>query len=180
MENIIILEEETIRRALTRITHEILEKHKGTENLVLVGIKTRGIYLAQRIAEKIKQFEDVDVPVGVLDITLYRDDRHDSELNQEPIVNGTDISVDISHKHVVLVDDVLFTARTIRSAMDAVMDLGRAKKITVAVLIDRGHRELPIKADYIGKNIPTSLDEQVLVRLQEVDDKDEVILKKRG
>ncbi|MBF0780994.1 MULTISPECIES: bifunctional pyr operon transcriptional regulator/uracil phosphoribosyltransferase PyrR [unclassified Granulicatella] len=179
MASITILEEDAIRRSLVRITHEILEKHKGTENLVLIGIKTRGIYLAERIAEKIKQFEQVDVPVGVLDITLYRDDRHDSQLNQDPVLNGTNIPVDISDKHVVLVDDVLFTARTIRSAMDAIMDRGRAKKITVAVLVDRGHRELPIRADYIGKNIPTAIDEQILVRLEEIDGKDEVVLKKR-
>lgn len=176
MESIEVLEGVALGRSLTRITHEILERHKGTQDLVLIGIKTRGVFLAERIAEKIAQFEQVDVPVGTLDITLYRDDRHDSELNQDPTINGTSIPFDVSGKSVVLVDDVLFTGRTIRSAMDAVMDLGRAKRVTVAVLVDRGHRELPIKADYIGKNIPTSLTEQVSVQLVEVDGRDGVYI----
>lgn len=176
MESIEVLEATALGRSLTRITHEILEKHKGTQDLVLIGIKTRGIFLAERIAEKIVQFEGVHVPVGTLDITLYRDDRHDSGLNQDPTLNGTSVPFDISGKSVVLVDDVLFTGRTIRSAMDAVMDLGRAKRVTVAVLVDRGHRELPIKADYIGKNIPTSLSEQVSVQLSEVDGREGVYI----
>lgn len=178
MTAVVILEADAVRRALIRITHEILEKHKGTENLVIVGIKTRGEFLAQRIVENIKRFEHVDVPFGTLDITLYRDDRHDSALNQDPVLTGTNIPVGLEGKHVILVDDVLFTARTVRAAMDAIMDLGRAKRVTVAVLVDRGHRELPIRADYIGKNIPTALDEQVAVHLVEVDGEDKVLLLK--
>jgi len=177
-EEIEIMDAQTIKRALTRITHEILEKNDGTKNLVLVGIRTRGIYLAKRIAAKIKDFEGIDVPVGELDITLYRDDVHrvSDTLNNNPILHETNIPFSVEGKHVVLVDDVLFTARTIRAGMDAVMDLGRAKRITVAVLIDRGHRELPIKADYVGKNIPTSQQEQISVSLEELDDSESVTL----
>ncbi|CAM3174649.1 pyrimidine operon attenuation protein / uracil phosphoribosyltransferase [Lactobacillus bombicola] len=167
----------TMKRALTRITYEIIEHNKGTENLVLVGIKTRGVYLAQRIHERIQKLEGVDVPLGQLDITLYRDDRHDASLPQEPVVNSTAIDVDITNKNVVLVDDVIFTGRTIRSAMDAIMDLGRPSSIAVAVLVDRGHRELPIRADFVGKNIPTSSHEQVAVNVEEIDHKDSVELK---
>ncbi|RHW51005.1 MULTISPECIES: bifunctional pyr operon transcriptional regulator/uracil phosphoribosyltransferase PyrR [Lactobacillus] len=167
----------TMKRALTRITYEIIEHNKGTENLVLVGIKTRGVYLAQRIHERIQKLEGVDVPLGQLDITLYRDDRHDASLPQEPVVNSTAIDVDVTNKNVVLVDDVIFTGRTIRSAMDAIMDLGRPSSIAVAVLVDRGHRELPIRADFVGKNIPTSSHEQVAVNVEEIDHKDSVELK---
>ena len=174
-EEIEIMDAQTMKRALTRITHEILEKNDGTKNLILVGIKTRGIYLAQRIAERIKDFEGIEVPVGELDITLYRDDVH-RETNENPVLHETNIPFSVAGNHVVLVDDVLFTARTIRAGMDAVMDLGRAKRITVAVLIDRGHRELPIKADYVGKNIPTSQAEQISVRLDEVDGIEKVTL----
>ncbi|MBS4750367.1 bifunctional pyr operon transcriptional regulator/uracil phosphoribosyltransferase PyrR [Carnobacteriaceae bacterium zg-ZUI78] len=178
LEQILILEEAAMNRALTRITHEILERHKGTENLVLIGIKTRGIYLAKRIAEKIQTFEGVSVPVGELDITLYRDDRHEIDDQAQPVVNESNIPFSIKEQSVVLIDDVLFTARTVRAAMDALMDFGRAKRITVGVLVDRGHRELPIKADYIGKNMPTSLTEQIFVRLKEVDNVDEVVLER--
>ncbi|WP_420828515.1 bifunctional pyr operon transcriptional regulator/uracil phosphoribosyltransferase PyrR [Jeotgalibaca caeni] len=178
-EEISIMDAATMKRTLTRITHEILERNGGTENLVLVGIRTRGIYLANRIKERIKDFEGVDVPVGELDITLYRDDKHFTE-DGNPVLNNTNIPFPIAGKHVVLVDDVLFTARTIRAGLDAVMDLGRAKRITVAVLIDRGHRELPIKADYVGKNIPTSLSEQISVQIQEVDGKEKVSLIKEA
>ncbi|RHW52736.1 bifunctional pyr operon transcriptional regulator/uracil phosphoribosyltransferase PyrR [Lactobacillus bombicola] len=167
----------TMKRSLTRITYEIIEHNKGTENLVLVGIKTRGVYLAQRIHERIQKLEGVDVPLGQLDITLYRDDRHDASLPQEPVVNSTAIDVDVTNKNVVLVDDVIFTGRTIRSAMDAIMDLGRPSSIAVAVLVDRGHRELPIRADFVGKNIPTSSHEQVAVNVEEIDHKDSVELK---
>lgn len=167
----------TMKRALTRITYEIIEHNKGTENLVLVGIKTRGVYLAQRIHERIQKLEGVDVPLGQLDITLYRDDRHDASLPQEPVVNSTVIDVDVTNKNVVLVDDVIFTGRTIRSAMDAIIDLGRPSSIAVAVLVDRGHRELPIRADFVGKNIPTSSHEQVAVNVEEIDHKDSVELK---
>lgn len=178
-EEIEIMDAATMNRSITRITHEILERQGGTEDLVLVGIRTRGIYLAERIAARIKQFEDVEVPVGELDITLYRDDKHFAG-DFNPVLHNTDIPYDVEGKHIVLVDDVLFTARTIRAAMDAVMDLGRPKRITVAVLIDRGHRELPIKADYVGKNIPTAISEQIAVRLQEVDGTERVTLLKKN
>lgn len=174
-----IMDVATIKRAITRITHEILERNGGTEDLILVGIRTRGIYLAKRIAARMKEFEGVDIPVGELDITLYRDDQHFAK-GQDPVLNDTTIPFSIEGKHVVLVDDVLFTARTIRAGMDAVMDLGRADRITVAILIDRGHRELPIKADYIGKNIPTAITEQISVKLQEYDGDEKVTLIKNG
>lgn len=138
----------TMKRALTRISYEIIERNKGIQDIVLVGIKTRGIYIAQRLAERLKQLEDIDVPVGELDITLYRDDVKDME---EPELHSSDVPVSIEGKEVILVDDVLYTGRTIRAAMDAVMDLGRPRKISLAVLVDRGHRELPIRADYVGK-----------------------------
>ncbi len=170
-----IMDAAAMKRSLTRITHEILERNDGIEKLVLVGIRTRGIYLAERIAQRMKDFEGVDIPVGELDITLYRDDQHFTE-DGNPILTNTNIPFSVEGKHIVLVDDVLFTARTIRAGMDAVMDLGRPKRITVAILIDRGHRELPIKADYIGKNIPTSSTEQISVQLQEVDGIEKVSL----
>ncbi len=174
-EEILIMDAATMQRSLTRVTHEILERNGGTENLILVGIRTRGIYLAERIAQNIKKFENVEVPVGELDITLYRDDQHFIK-EQEPVLNNTNIPFSIEGKNVVLVDDVLFTARTIRAGMDAIMDIGRPKRITVAVLVDRGHRELPIKADYVGKNIPTSTSEQISVRITEVDEQEKVTL----
>lgn len=161
-----------INRALTRIAHEILENNKGGQNLVLVGIKTRGVPLAKRLQEKIKQIENTLVPIGELDITLYRDDLEAQTDDAELI--ATDIDTDIHNKTVVLVDDVLYTGRTVRSAMDAVMDIGRASQIKLAVLIDRGHRELPIRADYVGKNIPTSNMEVIKVQLEEHDTQDEV------
>ena len=165
-----------IQRALTRISYEIIEKNKGTENIVLAGIKTRGIFLAERIAEKIEQIEGKPVAIAELDITLYRDDRHFINTHKEPEFKGAIFPVSISNKVVILVDDVLFTGRTIRAAMDAVINEGRPKKIMAAILIDRGHRELPIKADYVGKNIPTSLTEQIHVQLTEVDKKDSVTI----
>lgn len=173
-----IWDEAAIKRALTRISYEIIEKNKGTDDLVLVGIKTRGIYLAQRIHDRIKNIENCDLPQDQLDITLYRDDRHDASLKQDPVVNSKKLSVDINDKKVILVDDVIYTGRTIRAAMDALMDQGRPSSIAVAVLVDRGHRELPIKADFVGKNIPTASDEQVSVNLKEIDDRDSVELKK--
>lgn len=172
-----IWDEAAMNRALTRITYEIIERNKGTENLVLVGIKTRGVYLAQRIHDRIEKLEGVDVPLGELDITLYRDDRHDASLKQDPVINSEKIGVNIDDKHVVLVDDVIYTGRTIRAAMDALMDQGRPSSIAVAVLVDRGHRELPIRADFVGKNIPTSMDEQVAVEVKEIDKQDSVKLK---
>lgn len=167
-----VLDVAAMNRALTRIAHEILERNKGGENLVLVGIKTRGVPLAKRLQAKIKQIEEITVPIGELDITLYRDDLE--EKFSEPELRSTNIEVDIKDKTVVLVDDVLYTGRTVRAAMDAVMDIGRPSQIQLAVLIDRGHRELPIRADYVGKNIPTSKDELIAVQLEENDEKDEV------
>ena len=158
-----VLDRQALSRALVRISHQITEKNHGCENIVFVGIKTRGVPLANRIAENIESFENQSVPVGVLDITLYRDDL--SKVNPDPVLNHTDISFDIVDKTVILVDDVLFTGRTARAAMDAVMALGRPAAIQLAVLVDRGHRELPIRADFVGKNIPTSKSEVVSVKL---------------
>ncbi len=173
-----IMDQENIRRAIMRIAHEIVEKNKGTDNLCLLGIRTRGVVLAERLSECIKAIEGKAIPVGILDITLYRDDL--SLVAQQPVVHETLIDFDITDKKAVLVDDVLFTGRTIRAALDALIDLGRPASIQLAVLIDRGHRELPIRADYVGKNIPTSLDENVKVILNESDHKDdEVVVIKR-
>ena len=165
----------TMKRALTRISYEIIERNKGIQDIVVVGIKTRGIYIAQRLAERLKQLEDIDVPVGELDITLYRDDVKDME---EPELHSSDVPVSIEGKEVILVDDVLYTGRTIRAAMDAVMDLGRPRKISLAVLVDRGHRELPIRADYVGKNIPTSKTEEIIVEMEERDGADRIMISK--
>lgn len=170
----VLLDESAISRALTRIAHEILERNKGGDDLILVGIKTRGIPLSIRLQEKIKEIENVTVPVGELDITLYRDDLAVVTTDNEPEYKGSDIKVDLDGKTVILIDDVLYTGRTVRAAMDAVMDIGRPSQIQLAVLIDRGHRELPIRADYVGKNIPTSKEEIIVVRLSEVDKKEEV------
>jgi len=169
-----VLDEPGIDRALTRIAHEILEKTQGTEDLALVGIRTRGVSLARRIAEKIQAIEAVVPPVGALDITLYRDDL--GLLVEQPRVKATEIPFSIKGKTVVLVDDVLFTGRTIRAALDALIDLGRPKMIQLAVLVDRGHRELPIRPDYVGKNVPTSRRELVAVRLREHDGEDRVVI----
>lgn len=164
-----VLDEQAVNRALTRIAHEIVEKNKGGEHLLLVGIRTRGVPIAKRLQEKIKQIESVTVPSGELDITLYRDDLSGVNTDNEPELKDTDINVDISDKKVILIDDVLYTGRTVRAAMDAIMDLGRPAEIQLGVLIDRGHRELPIRADYVGKNIPTSESEIVVVHLSEID-----------
>ncbi|WP_199426006.1 bifunctional pyr operon transcriptional regulator/uracil phosphoribosyltransferase PyrR [Thermaerobacillus caldiproteolyticus] len=174
MQKAVVLDEQAIRRALTRIAHEIIERNKGIDDCVLIGIKTRGIYLAKRLAERIEQIEGKAVPVGELDITLYRDDLTVKTSDHEPLVKGTDVPFDVTNKKVILVDDVLFTGRTVRAAMDAVMDLGRPSQIQLAVLIDRGHRELPIRADFVGKNIPTSSAEMIVVELTEVDALDQV------
>lgn len=168
-----ILSSDEIRRALTRIAHEILETNRGVEDVVLVGMHTRGVPLAKRLAAYINEFEGRDIPVGTLDIGLYRDDTSGSV---RPLMRPTDIPVNIQGQIVVLVDDVLYTGRTIRAAMDALNDFGRPRAIQLAVLVDRGHRELPIRADYVGKNIPTSHDEGVQVRVIEVDEADEVVL----
>lgn len=173
----VIMDETAIRRALSRIAHEILEKNKGIENCLLVGIRTRGVYLAQRIAERIKEIEGVDIPYGELDITQYRDDREEGGSgNGEANLTITSGSPGIHDKKVILFDDVLYTGRTIRAAMDALMDCGRPRMIQLAVLADRGHRELPIRPDYIGKNVPTSKHEEIEVALKEFDGKDEVYI----
>lgn len=173
----VIMDSEAIRRALVRIAHEIIEKNKGVEDVVIVGIRTRGVPLAQRIAAEINAIENCEMTVGMLDITLYRDDL--STLGYNPVVHGTDINFELSGKHVVLVDDVLYTGRTIRAALDAVIDMGRPKTIQLAVLVDRGHKELPIRADYVGKNVPTSQKETIEVVLNEIDGTDEVYIGER-
>ncbi|MDQ6596892.1 bifunctional pyr operon transcriptional regulator/uracil phosphoribosyltransferase PyrR [Bacillus salipaludis] len=170
----IVLDEQAISRALTRIAHQIIEKNKGIEECVLVGIRTRGIYIAERLAKKIEEIEGKPIPVGELDITLYRDDLTKKTDNQEPLVKGSDIPAEITDKKVILVDDVLYTGRTVRAGLDAIMDLGRPSVIQLAVLVDRGHRELPIRADYVGKNIPTSSVEKIVVELAEIDQVDQV------
>lgn len=169
-----VLDAPAMNRALTRMAHEILEKNKGADDLILVGIKTRGVPLANRLQQKIKQIENITVPTGELDITLYRDDLEKVTSTDEPELKSSSINVDVSGKLVVLVDDVLYTGRTVRAAMDAVIDLGRPSQIQLGVLIDRGHRELPIRADYVGKNIPTSEKEIIVVQLNEVDEDDHV------
>ena len=178
MKNIVkktsIMDADGIRRVLIRIAHEITEKNRGVENVALVGIRTRGVPLAARIAEEIQKIENVAVPTGSLDITLYRDDL--TTMGYNPVIHGTEIDFDVTGKHIVLVDDVLYTGRTIRAALDALIDMGRPKSIQLAVLIDRGHRELPIRADYAGKNVPTSRKETIEVALQEEGKTDEVIL----
>lgn len=172
----VLMDSEGIRRALRRISHEIIERNKGVEDVVLVGIRTRGVPLSERIAAEIEKIEGKRVPVGMLDITLYRDDL--STLSYQPVVRPTDLPVDITDKTIVLVDDVLYTGRTIRAALDALIDMGRPHIIQLAVLIDRGHRELPIRADYAGKNVPTSARETVSVLLSDMDDEEQVVLHK--
>lgn len=169
-----IMDEVAMSRAIKRIAHEIIERNKGTENLMLIGIQRRGVPLAQRIGALIAQEEGTELPVGTLDITFYRDDL--SLLDEHPQVKGTDVPANVNDQNVVLVDDVLYTGRTARAAMDAVMDMGRAKTIQLAVLIDRGHRELPIRADYVGKNVPTSHLEMIAVSVSEIDGKESVEL----
>lgn len=177
----VIMDETAIRRALTRIAHEILEKNKGIEDCVLVGIRTRGVFLAQRIAERMNEIEGTPIPWGEIDVTSYRDDRDNKEVSAERL-KGAKLSLEhlnIHDKKVILFDDVLYTGRTIRAAMDALMDCGRPRMIQLAVLADRGHRELPIRPDYIGKNVPTSKHEEITVALTEIDGKDEVTISSR-
>ena len=176
-EKAILMDDDGIRRVLMRIAHEIVEKNKGTENLVLVGIRTRGVPIAARIGTEITRIEQRELPCGVLDITLYRDDLN--ELSYQPIVHPTEMPVDITGKTIVLVDDVLYTGRTIRAAMNALLDIGRPRMIQLAVLIDRGHRELPIRADYVGKNVPTSAHEDVSVLLRDIDSEEKVVIRER-
>ncbi len=168
----VLLDNKAIRRSLVRISHEIIEKNKGVEDIILVGIKRRGYPLAKRISEQIENIEGIKVPVGSVDITLYRDDL--SNINEMPNINSTDIEVPIKDKIVILVDDVLFTCRTVRAAIDAIIDTGRPNSIQLAVLIDRGHKELPIRADFVGKNVPTSRNEIVKVEIEEIDGVDSV------
>ena len=170
----VIMSSEDIRRTLARIAHEIIERNKVIEHLVLVGMRTRGVPLAKRLAANIKSFEGIEIPVGALDISLYRDDL--ASLDLQPVVQRTDIPVDIDGKSIVLVDDVLYTGRSTRAAMDALIDLGRPQSIQLAVLVYRGHRELPIRADYVGKNIPSSRHEDIQVQLEETDGIDEVAI----
>ena len=170
-----IVDADGLRRIITRVAHEIVERNKGVENLVLVGIRRRGVPLAARIAKKIAEFEGQAPVEGSLDITLYRDDL--SKVAHQPVVGSTEIPVDINEKVAVLVDDVLYTGRTIRAAMDALIDFGRPRSIQLAVVIDRGHRELPIRADFVGKNVPTSRKEVIGVKLAEIDGIDSVVIK---
>ncbi|MBQ9478699.1 MAG: bifunctional pyr operon transcriptional regulator/uracil phosphoribosyltransferase PyrR [Selenomonadaceae bacterium] len=175
IEKTVVMEPDDMRRAIQRIAHEIIERNKGIDDVILVGIRTRGVPIAQRLADAITESEGRAPKSGILDITLYRDDL--STLQSQPIVRSTDILFDITDKIVVLVDDVLYTGRTIRSALDALIDLGRPKMIQLAVLIDRGHRELPIAADFIGKSVPTSKSEIIAVRLNDIDGEDRVVIR---
>lgn len=172
MEGKRIMDEISMDRALTRIAHEILERNCGVDALALIGILRRGVPLAKRIADRIQSIEGTGVPVGVLDITFYRDDL--SLLSDQPVVRGSAVPFDVSGRTLVLVDDVLFTGRTARAAMDAVMDIGRPARIQLAVLVDRGHRELPVHADFVGKNVPTARQERIFVRVRELDGREEV------
>lgn len=167
-----LLDSKAVKRSLIRISHEIIERNKGVEDIVLVGIKRRGYPLAERIAEEINKIEGVKVPVGSVDITFYRDDLN--HLSETPRVKNIDLGVNVQNKRVVLVDDVLYTCRTVRAAIDAIIDTGRPEAIQLAVLIDRGHKELPIRADYVGKNIPTSKNEKIAVHILEIDNEDSV------
>ena len=173
-----VLDSSSIERAVTRMAHEILEKNKGTaEGLALIGIQRRGVILARRLRQSIAAIARVDLPLGILDINLYRDDL--TRASEQPVIHKTEISFDLDDKIAVLVDDVLYTGRTVRSAMNALNDFGRPKRIELAVLVDRGHRELPIRADFVGKNIPTSAEEIVHVHFQEIDGKEEVIVEEK-
>ncbi len=176
--NDVILDAKKISRALTRVAHEILEHNSGAESLVIIGILRRGADLARRIAATIRELEGVDVPVGLMDISLYRDDVH-SKLDQ-PIVQRTDILFGVVDRNVVIIDDVLFTGRTVRAALDQIIDFGRPRTIQLAVLVDRGHRELPIKADYVGSNIPTAKSDRVKVQVEERDGRDRVTIRRSG
>ena len=169
-----LLDANAVRRSLIRIFHEIIEKNKGTKDVIIVGIRKRGVPLAERLSSIIENIEGVHIPIGVLDITLYRDDL--AHMSYQPLIQETHIDEDITNKTLVLVDDVLYTGRTIRAALDALIDLGRPKKIQLAVLIDRGHRELPIRADYVGKNVPTATKEAIAVKLTDTDDCDKVFI----
>ena len=176
----VVMDADRISRTLTRIAHEIVERNKGVDGLALVGIRTRGVPIARRVARTLKDITGDEVPTGALDITLYRDDLMRHAVGPQPVVRRTEIPFSIDGRRIILVDDVLYTGRTIRAALDALIDFGRPKVIQLICLVDRGHRELPIKADYVGKNLPTSQSESVQVKLQEVDGIDEVILRQEG
>jgi len=176
----VVMDADRMSRSLTRIAHEIVERNRGIGDLALVGIRERGVPLARRIAVELNRISNTDVPTGALDITLYRDDLMLQAVGPQPLVRSTDIPFDIDNRVILLVDDVLYTGRTIRAALDALIDFGRPRSIQLVVLIDRGHRELPIKADYVGKNVPTSRRESIQVRLQEVDGHDEVVIQSDG
>jgi len=176
----VVMDADRMSRSLTRIAHEIVERNRGIGELALVGIRERGVPLARRIAVELNRISNTDVPTGALDITLYRDDLMRQAVGPQPLVRSTDIPFDIDNRVILLVDDVLYTGRTIRAALDALIDFGRPRAIQLVVLIDRGHRELPIKADYVGKNVPTSRRESIQVRLQEVDGHDEVVIQSDG
>jgi pyrimidine operon attenuation protein / uracil phosphoribosyltransferase len=172
----IVMDADRIGRTLTRIAHEILERNKGVDDLALIGVRRRGVPLARRLARSLREITGDEIPTGALDITLYRDDLMRNPVAAQPVVRRTEIPFSIDNRKILLVDDVLYTGRTTRAALDALIDFGRPKAIQLIVLVDRGHRELPIKADYVGKNLPTSLEQSVQVRLQEIDDVDEVLL----
>ena len=172
--SVVVMDADRIARTLTRIAHEIVERNKGVDALALVGVRTRGVHIARRLAQTLRDITRQDVPTGALDITLYRDDLMRHTVGPQPLVRRTEIPFSIDDHKVVLVDDVLYTGRTIRAALDALIDFGRPKEIQLTVLVDRGHRELPIKADYVGKNVPTSLKESVHVKLLETDGTDEI------
>jgi len=174
------MDADRIGRTLTRIAHEIVERNKGTDDLALVGVRTRGVPIARRIARTLREITGHDIPTGSLDITLYRDDLMRHAVGPQPLVRKTDIQFSIDNRKILLVDDVLYTGRTTRAALDALIDFGRPKAIQLIVLVDRGHRELPIKADYVGKNLPTAPEESVQVRLLEIDGEDEVVLETGG
>jgi pyrimidine operon attenuation protein/uracil phosphoribosyltransferase len=174
------MDADRIARTLTRIAHEIAERNRGVDAVALVGVRTRGVHLARRLARSLRQITGHDVPTGALDITLYRDDLMRHAVGPQPLVRSTDIPFSIDDRTILLVDDVLYTGRTTRAALDALIDFGRPRGIQLIVLVDRGHRELPIKADYVGKNLPTSPEESVQVRLEETDSRDEVVLERGG
>ncbi|MEA3489591.1 MAG: bifunctional pyr operon transcriptional regulator/uracil phosphoribosyltransferase PyrR [Candidatus Omnitrophota bacterium] len=169
-----VLDAEGIKRTIQRISYEIIEKNQGIKNLAVIGIRSRGAYLAERVAKNLQKIEEREIPLGALDITMYRDDL--TEIAEQPVVHSTEIDFDINRKKIILVDDVLFTGRTVRCALDELIDFGRPANIQLAVLIDRGHRELPIRPDFVGKNIPTAKNESVEVRLQETDGNEEVVI----
>src|SRR5215216_180011 len=172
----VVMDADRIGRTLTRIAHEIVERNKGVEDLALVGVRTRGVPIARRLARTLREITGHDVATGALDITLYRDDLMRHAVGPQPVVRRTEIPFSIDSRKILLVDDVLYTGRTTRAALDALIDFGRPRSIQLIVLVDRGHRELPIKADYVGKNLPTALKQSVQVRLQEIDGADEIVI----